>query len=495
MMPTLSVSNLKERPFRSLNRSEVPGWLLFRSIRSAILLAEKELDTDLKVADIDEDVEIVDAYCSSYGFRKDSACNITLEVTLSRELDMHSLFENLHETATRSLHNDGDFCQISFDEESVKRTSSYDLQTFVSSRLVCRNLVFSESSRVLMVTAAENTDVISSLISFAENWTVPLHLSIVGAADQLSAATRAVHAAVRQSSACALIVPHHDSGNIVPHHDSGKGSIACSGGAAAEAGERRPLLHVHLTESAPKPACPNVRAPMPRPGSRPGERPASRPDPEPTACSVSQLLRAARAPLAAPGRHDYVLLLQGAELAACPVALGRLLQAVLALRRAFSLVRCGRRASCVLLDALDVPFWLDRLAAAAGGGPGPAGPADEALFHAAHGFNEPARRHFGDRGALVAYLPAAARSGPGGPRCGDALDALNGSDSDAPAAAGHEEELYRRGSGCVPEVDFLSPCGDAAKGVAALQRPDWFQRGPPPPPPADISVQVLGGGG
>ena len=107
-------------------------------------------------------------------------------------------------------------------------------------------------------------------------------------------------------------------------------------------------------------------------------------------CAVIEMLGVAASQEASANRFDYVLL-QKNSYDVCEGRVTHLVQHVLSLRRGFSMVRCGWKASCLLLNRHDVSYWLNVLEDAS-----PSDSLEEVLFHGSHGLNPRAQRYFGD---------------------------------------------------------------------------------------------------
>jgi hypothetical protein len=177
---------------------------------------------------------------------------------------------------------------------------------------------------------------------------------------------------------------------------------------------------------------------------------------------------------------DFVLLLDGRH-PICRGSLRPFLQQVLALRRGFSLLRCGPSTSCLVLHRRDILFWRDALTRAWAERQG----FSDVFLHSANGLNSASRKQVGDAGIYVAHSTIIGRIIPNaeshemtenqlsGPRCGDSLT-VNVS---TPGSAGDDdrEEVYREETGCIPVVDALSPCHDRRKSVGVLLQPRWLE--------------------
>jgi hypothetical protein len=193
-----------------VTHSEVPGWLLFRSVRSAILLAERELSADLRVLDYDQDIKINNLSCSDVGARIDLACNISLEIMLAAEEHL-SASDNLYETATRPLNLEEYACTIHFMEDLTRHHFGSTRQNGVLTHVSCQNLHFSESSRMAVVLASENLGAIAGWIKEAEISEIPFHISVVCPVDKLSAIRSAIITLAHSSGICVIVSQNVDA--------------------------------------------------------------------------------------------------------------------------------------------------------------------------------------------------------------------------------------------------------------------------------------------
>ena len=439
---TISVS----KPLPDLSAAKAPVWLLFRSLRSTILQVEKSVGADLEVFHLQRDVRILKLSCiSSFA---NEICNITARVHLRRE-DPHSTLFYPFESATRPLNLDSQHCKLAVSGDfsttaSESTTSSvYKVQNTSSSvgqvqlspeadvivQVDCHGLQSTHASRILIVLITKRPMLVKVLESWhqeASNNTLPFpnHILVTGTSDDIAAGLAILRDLFSNGTICAQVEAAADAQILCPP----------SLDPVQQASSVR--LSIKFAEVKP---CPGA-----------GDSARS--------CAVSTAMEAAAGRGSA---YDY-LLIQGAGYAACAGTTLRLMQNVLALRRAFSLVRCGWRASCVLVHAGDALFWAEMLRRPVDV------PPESVLFHYGHGLNSDARARFADAGLLVTRSPMVYEGAAG--ECDAALTA------EASATGGHEDEGYREDSGCVPVVDELSPCLDGRKAVQELLRPQWFRR-------------------
>ena len=425
------------------------------------------MSADLRVMDYDQDIKIKNMSCSEVGVHFELACNISLDITLAVE-DHLSASDNLYETATRPLNLEEDSCAIYFLDDSIKHSFGSERQSAVLMHVNCRNLRFSESSRTVVVLASENLMAISGWIKEAKNSEIPFHISVICPVDKLSAVRIAILEVVHSSGICVIISKDFDA-NLE--------SLICSQEMSSR--PMHPKLYISLEIGEKSGRC--KKPPLKANTTKKTEENLQHWE---ESCAAIEMLGVAALQVASTLRFDFVLL-QKNSYDVCEGQMTRTVQHVLSLRRAFSMVRCGWKVSCLVLNSHDISHWTSMLIDAS-----PSDSLEEVLFHGSHGLNTRAQRHFGDRAALVTHTPAVQRRPDDsiwraryGPRCGQPIDR-----STHPRAL-HDEELYRTATGCVPEIDFLSPCGDAAKSIAALQRPHWRRRRPAPRPA--LSVQVL----
>jgi hypothetical protein len=233
-----------------------------------------------------------------------------------------------------------------------------------------------------------------------------------------------------------------------------------------------------------------ARVGMRQEGQQPSDRGVSR-----GASSLSAALESAGRRANSSDRAFDYLLLQGAGYSVCPGASLRATQHVLALRRDFSLVRCGWGASCALVHARDAGFWARVLQPAESDAH-----AQSLLYHHSQALHAESFQRFGDAGLLVTRTPLVHTAEPAAEAPGSSRGSQRGCDSPLTAeVGGHEDEAYLESSGCIAPLDELSPCADPHKAVEVLQRPRWFaspllQQGGASPAPAEglgLSVQVL----
>ena len=425
----------------------IPEWLLFRSVRSAIFQSEHKISIDMMLLDFREDVEVQEVNCTSAS--DDQTCDISFHIYLRTEEEGHLGFTN--ERTTRNSLTDDRNCDVQLHGPFI-RYGSKSFQAMVS----CHELHLSDMSHTLVVLDHMDKVTLSSWIKHAESIVVPFHLSVVGSIDEKTI-NKSMVPAVMQGHVCVSFQMPSSKTPVMICPNTG---VRLS----------HPMLHVKF-EAGSSEVC----------------KQQSQIDLKHEFCALSTLLAAASTQMATSRAYSFVLIQRGAH-SVCGSSAARLVQEALALRRAFSLIRCGQRASCLLLNARDLVHWFGVLSAAS-----PSDSLEDVLFHSAHGLDARSRHHFSDRVALVTHSPVAERrrGSPArpedrhlGPRCGQPLD--------SPAAKVlHEDDRYDSAQ-CVPEVDFLSPCADETKSVASLQRPGWLtQRSSQFSAEQGLSVQVL----
>ena len=428
---------------------KIPDWLLFRSLRSTIFQSEHKLSMDMMPLDFQKNMEVQEFNCTSAS--DDQICDISLDIYLRMEKRQPG-FTN--EEKLRISLIDDRTCHVKLHGPFIRYGSEY-FQAMVS----CHDLRLSDTSQTLVVLDHMDVASLSSWIKQAESSVVPFHLSVVGLIDD-ETINKSMVPAVMQGHVCVSFQMPSSKSPVIVCPDT----------------QSYPKLHVKFDAAFPE-VCPQQ----------------SQINLNKEFCALSTLLAAASTQMATSRAYSFVLIQRGAH-SVCGSSAARLVQEALALRRAFSLIRCGQRASCLLLNARDLVHWSGVLSAAS-----PSDSLEDVLFHSAHGLDARSRHHFSDRVALVTHSPVAERrrGSPArpedrhlGPRCGQPLD--------SPAAkVRHEDDRYDSAR-CVPEVDFLSPCVDESKSVAVLQRPGWLtQRSPQAPVEGakdsgpGLSVQVL----
>ena len=416
--------------------SAVPAWLLFRSIRSTVLQVESTLMADMEVFNLGRDTRVLDLSCNGSIFQIEDMCNISLLVHLRKEDPYSNLFHSF-EAATRPKNLDSHLCILSVPEQDFILTQDRHLVSSSQNtsglqqlrlspwhdatvRVDCRGLLSSDTSRILIVLIADYSTIATVLSSWhyeAETnaLSFPTHVLILGGKEALSSARSLVDGLIRNGSVCATIEPL----NGVLDGLSSK-QLVCP--PAVDPASSQSMLKLILT-FAPVESCP---------ATADGIAATRR-------CQIAAALEVARG---RAGSFDY-LLVQGAGYATCPGATLRIVQNVLALRRAFSLVRCGRMASCFLIHAADAGFWATTLRQAPA-----AATADAVLFHHAHGLNAAARDRFADTGLLVTRSPLVHDAHAAGTAAAAASICTTQLAGEAEAEGGHEDEGYREDTGC-----------------------------------------------
>ena len=279
----------------------------------------------------------------------------------------------------------------------------------------CSNLRSSYASRILVVIVAEHSHialVLASWIREAELYkqTIPINLLISGTENTLITENDVIQQLVVERKLCVRIDDLSEvRGKVTVTPPTRRQHIVC----ATEGG---------ITDLTVMFA----RVDMRQEGQQPSDRDVSR-----GASSLSAALESAERRANSSDRAFDYLLIQGAGYAVCPGASLRATQHVLALRRTFSLVRCGWGVSCALVHARDASFWARVLRPAESDAH-----AQSLLYHHSQALHAESFQRFGDAGLLVTRTPLVHTAELAAEAPGSSRGSQRGCDSPLTAEAG-----------------------------------------------------------